>query len=234
MTYEEIITYLTQNGEDKFKKPYLIYGFETIYGLKITDLRVLAKSIGYNPELAVELRKKDAFEPLFLSVLLEDPLLVSQETLEDFIKKSRRSPIVDQALTDLIIKSKHHNLFKAWMNHKDVLFRYGCYATSSTYFRMTPLEQIDVSFGHMLLDQIKTTLLDEDIYIQNAMNNAVVMAGLHVPELVDHAYEIAHHIGHVMPLKAKNSCNIQSATDYLDRYLKEPKYSRVAKLKQTQ
>ncbi|HAX03180.1 MAG: hypothetical protein A2Y45_07085 [Tenericutes bacterium GWC2_34_14] len=232
MTYEHVIHYLTEHGNDKFKKPYLIYGFETIYGLKITDLRALAKSIGYNQKLALELRKNDAFEPLFLSVLLEDPNLVSTDTLEEIIRKSRRSTIVDQALTDLILKSEHHDLFKSWIHHQDVHFRYVSYAAASTYFRMTPLDHIDLSFGHMLLDQIKTTLLDEDIFIQNAMNNAVVMAGLHVPELVEHAYLIARHIGHVMPLKAKNSCNIQSATDYLDRYLKEPKYSRVAKLNQ--
>jgi hypothetical protein len=58
----------------------------------------------------------------------------------------------------------------------------------------------------------------------------VDMAGIHLPELVEQAYDKAQQIGYVLPVKAKNSCNIQSATDYLDRYLKEPKYSRVAKL----
>ena len=230
MEFKEVLTFLETHGDDKLKKPYKRYGFETLYGLRISGLRSLASSIGFNQKLAKELAMIDAFETLFLSVLLEDSKVISKERITELALKAKKSPVVDQALADVIIHSHHIDLLYAWYNHPDDCLRYASYATLSSYFRLLPLEKIDVSFGHLLLEQIKHTLLLEDIHVQNAMNNVVVMAGLHVPELVEHAYEIAQHIGYVMPLKAKNSCNIQSATDYLDRYLQEPKYSRVAKL----
>ncbi len=91
---------------------------------------------------------------------------------------------------------------------------------------------MDSKVSHRLLDTIQATIVSEIPSIQNAMNNAVVMAGLHVPDLVTHATEVAEKIGYIMPTKALNSCNIQSALDYIQRYSSQTKFSRVARLAQ--
>jgi hypothetical protein len=90
---------------------------------------------------------------------------------------------------------------------------------------------MDTLLGKHILETIKAQLSEESLPIQNAMNNAVVMAGLHVPDLVDLAIEVAIHIGYVLPRVRKNQCNIQSAHEYIIRYSNQPNYSRVAKLK---
>jgi len=93
------------------------------------------------------------------------------------------------------------------------------------------LNQIDILLGNEILERIKLTIASEPLTIQNAMNNAVVMAGLDVRLLVEKATEVALHIGHVMPLVALHQCNIQSAYDYIIRYQDNPTYSRVARIK---
>jgi hypothetical protein len=119
-----------------------------------------------------------------------------------------------------------------WLNHENIHLRYAGYATLSAYFRLYPLEKMNYLLGFDSLMMIKNTILNEPLTVQNAMNNAVVMAGLHVPQLVNLAKEVADHIGYILPLKAKNSCNIQSASDYLKRYINQPKFSRVARLEE--
>lgn len=228
----EVLSMFEQQENKSLKKAYSKFGFSKVYGLKITYLRNLAKKIGIDIDLSKKLSETDAYETMFLSILLEDEHTVTKNRLTDLAIKSRKSSIIDQALSDLVLKSNHIDILKDWHSHQDDSLRYAFYATYQAYLRRASLDDIDTTFGLDVLDHIKKTLLDEDIYIQNAMNNLVVMAGLHVPSLVDKAYEVAKHIGYVLPLKAKNSCNIQSALDYLNRYIDNPKYSRVAKLRQ--
>lgn len=216
---------------NSLKKAYSKFGFSKVYGLKVSDLRNIAKEIGINKNLSYQLSEMDSYETVFLSILIADDKTIEKDRITDLAIKSRKSSIIDQALADLVLKSNQKDVLYTWYKNENDNLRYAFYATYQSYLRKAPLDVIDISFGLDVLDHIKKSLLNEDIYIQNAMNNLVVMAGLHVPKLVDKAYEVAKHIGYVLPLKAKNSCNIQSALDYLDRYIDNPKFSRVAKLK---
>jgi len=233
MKLNDIIVFLNLHRQQKIEKIYSMYQFHQSYGVKVTDLRTLAKTIGYDPYLAYELLTIDSYETIFLSVLIKDPSSWIDTDFKLYAKKARSSSVVDQALADVIISSPEClSCLKDLYNSDDLDLTYAFYATFQGYLRKTPLDVLDVSFGTVVLDHIKTHIQDESPSIQNAMNNVVVMAGLHVPDLVEKAYEVAHHIGYVLPVRAKNSCNIQSAVDYLDRYIVNPKYSRVAKLKQ--
>jgi hypothetical protein len=175
----------------------------------------------------------DTYETIFLSALIQNPETVTFDKMTQIALCAKGSSVVDQALSDLIMNSKEKEYcLKAWFNHVNAYLRYAFYATYQSYLRKNDLDKIDQTFGLLVLDTIMKTIMDEESFIQNAMNNVVVMAGLHVPHFVDKAYEAARHIGYVLPLRAKNSCNIQSALDYLDRYISQPKYSRVAKIQQ--
>lgn len=229
----DIIAYFNEHKNNTNKKINEIYNFSENYGVKVTDLRALAKTIGYDDLLSDELLKIDAFETIFLSALIQNPETVTYEKITKICLLAKGSSVVDQALSDLIMKSNvKEYCLKAWFDHENMYVRYGFYATYQTYLRKNSLSDIDEAFGLMVLDKIMKTIKDEEPFLQNAMNNVVVMAGLHVPFLVDKAYETARYIGYVLPLRAKNSCNIQSALEYLDRYITQPKYSRVAKIHQ--
>ncbi|HPG42711.1 MAG TPA: DNA alkylation repair protein [Acholeplasmataceae bacterium] len=233
MKLNDIKDFLNLHRQDKVEKIYSIYQFQQRYGVKVTDLRTLAKTIGYDQYLASELLTIDSYETIFLSVLIKDPSSWQVDDFKLYAKKARSSSVVDQALADVILTSPGGlSCLKDFFQSDDPDLKYAFYATFQGYLRKTPLDILDTSFGAIVLDHIKIHIQDESASIQNAMNNVVVMAGLHVPDLVEKAYDVAHHIGYVLPVRAKNSCNIQSAVDYLDRYIVNPKYSRVAKLKQ--
>lgn len=233
MKISEVIAYLNEHHNSMNKKIYEIYHFSECFGVKVTDLRTLAKKIGYNDQLSDELLNINAFETIFLSALVQNPKTVTYDKIQKLAILAKGSSIVDQALSDLVMQSKEkEQCLKTWFNHENIYLRYAFYATYQAYLRKNLLDEMNQTFGVAVLDQIMISIKDEEPMIQNAMNNVVVMAGLHVPNLVDKAYEAARHIGYVLPLRAKNSCNIQSALDYLDRYITQPKYSRVAKLQQ--
>lgn len=203
-----------------------------VYGLTMKDIRDLGKRIGINHGLAIELYESNYFEYLMLASIIADFNMLDLNTSKKWIKKAQSTSIMDQALSSLLIQvSDKHQWILSFITDEDADIRYGGFSMLSTYFRLEPLETLNTDLGIQALNLIMETLDKEPLTIQNAMNNAVVMAGLHVPELVELATKVAQHIGHVMPLVARNQCNIQSASDYLVRYSTQPKYSRVARLK---
>ena len=233
MRLDEVISYFKHRHNATAHKANTIYKFQENYGVKLTDLRSLAKEIGYDETLSMELSEIDSYDSIFMSILLEDPKQVSVSRITELAVKSRQSSVVDQALCDLIFSSGHLNaLIQAWFHHPDENLRYAFYALYAMHLRKSDLNQIDQELSIKALDKVKERIKMEEPYIQNAMNNMVVMAGLHVPSLVDKAYQVARSIGYVTPLRNQNDCNVQSAVEYLDRYITQPKFSRVAKIKQ--
>jgi len=232
MTLSEILTYIENHPNESGKKRIINRNPELkAYGTTMKDLRDLGVKIGEDHELAIRLYETHIYEAMMLSTFIMPSKFVTEELITTWARKAKASSIIDQGLAHLILKCPHYDQWlKAWIKSPETSLKYAGFSLLSTYFRVESLEKLDINFSKEALSIIKKTLLDEPITIQNAMNNAVVMAGLHVPGLLDLAHEVASHIGHVMPLVAKNSCNIQSASDYLNRYIDNPQFSRVAKL----
>lgn len=234
MLMTEILTFFEQNANPAVAKQQTLYHFPKVYGLRMAQMRSLGKQIGINHDLALSLLKQDSYEAILLGLFILNPQALTIDDFDTLAISCRKSYLVDQALCDVIFQAQQEQtLLSRWLNHATDSLRYAFYALFSSHCRQSHLEDIHVPFGIQVLDTVKNTILNEDSIIQNAMNNAVVMAGLHVPDFIEKAYEVARHIGYVLPTKAKNSCNIQSAEDYLNRYLTNPKYSRCAKLQQS-
>lgn len=234
MTLTEITTYLVDHADAGTQKMIRKNTqFSEVYGVQMKHLRALAASLGTQHELAQLLWQQTSYEHRMLAALLFNPQQLTQAEMEFCLQQALSSPIVDQALSDGVLQTEHPlEWLTHWCQSPNVHLRYGGWAILSAYFRLYPLEKMDLKVSHRLLDTIQATIVNEVPSIQNAMNNAVVMAGLHVPDLVIHATEVAEKIGYIMPTKALNSCNIQSALDYIQRYSSQPKFSRVARLAQ--
>ncbi len=225
--------YMQENAQPNVKKiQEKKTGSLDVIGLTMKDIRNLGKQIGVNHSLAEELFEYSIYEYLMLGSIIADPMMVNEKTARIWLKKAQSTSIVDQALSILLIQHpERHQWLNVFLVDQDEDIRYGGYSMLSSYYRLEPLETLQSDLAVKALKMIKKNLGNEPLTIQNAMNNAVVMAGLHVPSLVELAKEVADYIGHVMPLVAKNQCNIQSASDYLNRYIDQPKFSRVARLK---
>jgi len=202
-----------------------------VIGVKMKDIRSLAKIIGIDNSLAIELYRSNFYEAMMLATMIVSTNHLSYEILREWTKLANSSNIINQGLSSKFLKVENYFLLmKEWCEETEIDLKYASYTFLSSYFRSEDIDKIDIEFSKNILDIIAESISSEVISIQNAMNNAVVMAGLHVPLLVTKAIEVADKIGYIMPLIAKNNCNIQSASDYLLRYKNNVKYSRVAKL----
>jgi 3-methyladenine DNA glycosylase AlkD len=232
MEKNEIIKYLYAHSDAKVKKHLSQRkGSYEVIGVTMKDIRALGTKLKKNEKLAIELYDTHIFEAMMLATFIMPEHQMTTRLATKWALSAESSQIIDQGLSPLMMKMKDRNeMINAWYLDQDVNLRYAGYSLFSSYFRGESLSTLDQALGERVLSTIKDIILNEPLLIQNAMNNAVVMAGLHVPTLVEKATEVAMHIGHIMPLVARNQCNIQSAYDYLARYKDNPTYSRVAKI----
>ena len=102
---DEIIEYFKANKNESNIKEMdrlKIYSNKK-YGIKNQDLAKLAKKIGNNHELALELWQYDCHESKFLAILIEDPLLTSNDQLNQWVNDLDNYHIVDHACKKLLV-----------------------------------------------------------------------------------------------------------------------------------
>ena len=232
MDIQEILDWLDQHRDEKIKAIYKKNNPLEVIGVKITDLRNLAKTIGIDHVLSLECYQMKVYETMMLATMIADRNQMNVDIIKTWAMNAYQTNVIDQGLVHLMIKNPlEFDEYLSWCRDVNVHLRYAGYAFLSTYFRQADLDIIQLNRSLSLLSIIQSSIKDEPLSIQNAMNNAVVMAGLHVPGLVEKAYEVAQAIGYILPIRVRNECNVQSASDYLLRYIDQPKYSRVARLK---
>ncbi len=233
MKINDVIAWLSGHKDERIKSIYQKNNPIEVMGVKLTDLREFAKYIGMDQDLADDCYDYPLYETKMLATMICSPKLMTHEKIKQWVMKANQTNIVDQGIVHLmLIDHSSYAKYLSWCTDENHDLRYGGFAFLASYFRQADLNEINIHESTNLLSHIENTILQESLIIQNAMNNAVVMAGLHVPLLVMKATEVAMKIGYILPLKVKNSCNIQSASDYLVRYQDNPKYSRVARLRQ--
>lgn len=232
MTIEEVRQWMMDHRQEKLVKSLQkSYPHHQVIGLTMGDLRTLAEHIGSDDSLAQACLATDVYEFQMLGALITPIQQTPIQELEGYLIRAQSTYIIDQGWTDavLAVDDIHMHLEK-WMTHDNPHLRYAGYALFSAYCRLSPLETLSFKTVEAALQRIVDTIRHEPLVIQNAMNNCVVMAGLHVPGVFHDAQQVAEKIGYILPLKAKNSCNIQSASEYLVRYIDQPRFSRVARL----
>lgn len=232
MKVKDVNEYLKIHSDEKtLKVLYTPNKNYEVLGVKMMDIRALAKTIGKDSKLAMELYKTNIYEAMMLSPMIIKKEDISKEIFSDWVKKANSSNIVSQGLSEILLDvSGYQDLLKLWIKEEDDDLIYGGFVLMSVYFRKESLANIDKGLGFEALNLVKEKINEVNMEIANAMNNTVVMAGLYVPDLVEKAIEVAKEIGFIMPLKKKNQCNIQSALDYIIRYSGDPKFSRVKKI----
>ncbi|MEM3509651.1 MAG: DNA alkylation repair protein [Nitrososphaerota archaeon] len=76
---------------------------ERVYGVSIPNLRKIAKEIGKDHELAQQLWKLNSRETRILAGMIDDPKLVTEEQMEEWVKDFDYWEICDQTCQNLFL-----------------------------------------------------------------------------------------------------------------------------------
>jgi 3-methyladenine DNA glycosylase AlkD len=179
------------------------------FGIGLTVLRKLAKKIGRNHKLALQLWTSDFYDAKIISLLIDDPKKISREQVEEQVEEMNQGHLAHVFSTCNATLSKKpfaRDLAVDWMKSESNIRKSCGYGLLYEFSKSKKKNAPDNEFFLSWLKQIKIHFQHEQLSVQSAMGCAVLGIGkrnaiLHAPAL-----ELAKQLGPIQFESSGDSC----------------------------
>jgi len=162
------------------------------FGVKMGDIRQIAKEIKLNPALARELWATGNVDARFLATLLMRPKELSAEEIEKMVLEATFSPLADW-LNSYVVKAhpQKEQFRRKWMESGQGMTARAGWSLTAERIVKNP-EDLALS---ALLDRIENEMGSAPAVVQWTMNFCLAEIGIHFPEYRERALAIGHKLG---------------------------------------
>ena len=193
MTLEETLTQLEALGNEKMRAQNTKNGAgDNQFGVRLGDLRVLAKKIKTDHELALALWETGNIDARLLAILLIKPKTLSADEMDRMVRSVTFVQVADW-LNSYVVK-RHpdkETLRQGWMAADDPMAaRAGWSLTTERVVKSS--EGLDLP---ALLDRIQSEMGTAAPEVQWTMNCCLAEVGIHFPEHRERAIAIGETLG---------------------------------------
>lgn len=170
----ELVAELRSLGDEAARSGMARYGInvERAFGVSVKTLRAIAKRIGTDHQLALELWATGQHEARLLACFVEDPAAVTAAQAEDWVREVDSWDLCDQMATSLLDLTVH-----AWPKAKQWARRSGPWTKRAGFALMAGLAVHDQVAGDRafiaLLPLIERGAFDERNFVRKAVNWAL-------------------------------------------------------------
>lgn len=179
------------------------------YGIGLTRLRKLAKRIGRNRELALELWKSDVYDARVIALLIDDPAQIVRDQAERQVEElagGMLAHVLSSCDATLAKTSFVVELADDWIRSDDPVRRecgYGLlYETSKFSGRKAPSEEFFLAH----VERIADTIDGESEKVRPAMGTALMGIGKRSAALNRAALKVARAVGPIEFTSASGKC----------------------------
>jgi 3-methyladenine DNA glycosylase AlkD len=171
------------------------------YGISIPKLREIAKDIGKNHQLALELWKSDIHEARILASFIDEPEKVTENQLEKWVRDFDSWDVCDQ-VCNLFEKTPYaYQKAIEWTNRKEEFIKRAAFALMAglaVHDKKASNEQFEHFFP-----LIREAATDDRNFVKKAGNWALRNIGKRNKALNERAMEIAREIQEINSKTAK-------------------------------
>ncbi len=224
MTKKEVFNLLEKNKNDRGIAAWERLGVAGMrsFGLGMTQLKKLAKQVGKNHELALELWETDVYDAKILATIIDDPKLVAREQVARQIKDLNHWMFNHAYCNYLLGKVPFLQSFvEEWTQSGNAIERhcgYLCLYQLSKNDKKLPDE-----FFLPYIDTFEADLQTEENFVKDGMDTALLMVGQRSKVLHARALAAARKIGKMVVDYGDNSCEALDVVKHLtsERILKK-------------
>lgn len=224
MNKNEILEYLEINKEERGMRYWKNAGIKGMssYGIGVTKLKAFAKKIGKNHDLALELWKENNYEVKIISTLIDDPKIITRSQINEQVKEVSFWLISHAYCGYLLPKYPGiKELSEEWaVSSNDLERRCGF---QLLYNLAKDNKKLPNSYFNPIISRIENELQQEENFVKDAMNNALLTIGMRNKELNRKCIGVAKKIGQVHVDYGDNSCQAIDVVKHLtsERILKK-------------
>lgn len=195
MTLTEIIAYLKKNKNEHNRQGMKRYGInvENAFGISVKQLRILAKQIGKNHQLAIKLWETGYHEARHLASMIAEPELVTKTLMNKWVKDFNSWDICDGTCSNLFSKTSfaYEKIFEWSKSNKEYIRRTAF--SLIAYLAVHDKKRNDDDFIN-LFEIIKKYSTDERNFVKKTVNWSLRQIGKRSKYLNQKAIELANEI----------------------------------------
>lgn len=220
MTTASILQQLEALGSEQTRKVFHNHGapLDTMYGVKVGDLKTIVKKIKKNHPLSLELYATGNSDAQYLAGLIADEKQITPEQLRQWAEEAAWMMISEYIVAWVASETPHGwALGLEWIESDQEKIAAGGWSTLSSWVSIRPDAELDIAHLSQLLDRVADTIHQSPNRARYAMNGFVIAIGSYVPALTEKALETAQKIGKVLVYTGKTACKVPLATEYIDK-----------------
>ena len=214
----QIMKQLRQSGSEQTRKIFTRHGAdpERLLGVKIGDMKPMAKKIKGQQELAYQLYDTGIYDAMYLAGMVADGSQMTKTLLNQWARQADWYMIAEYSVPGVATENKHAQaLALKWIKAKKEHVASCGWATYAGLVATRSDEDLDLSEIRDLLSQIVDQIDQSKNRIRYAMNGFVISVGAYVKPFLKQAKSAAKKIGKLEINMGQTSCKTPVAIDYI-------------------
>jgi 3-methyladenine DNA glycosylase AlkD len=189
-----------------------------MFGVKVADLKVIAKKIKGNQTLACELYETGNSDAMYLAGIVADGSQMSKRQLESWVKGATWGMQSEYTVPWVATESPYaRDLAMKWISSKKESIASSGWNTYAGNVAMKPDEELDLAEITQLLDRVINEIDAAPNRVRYTMNGFVIAVGAYVKPLLKQAKAAAKKIGAVKVDVGDTACKVPLASAYIEK-----------------
>jgi len=213
MTAEEILSNLRQLGSEGYKKIIMKHGVkEPVYGVKIEELKKIAKETGKDHGLALALFDSGVYDARYLAGLIADPSKMTKKDLQHWAKQANAPTLHEYTVPWVASESRFAwELGVDWIESRNEGIASTGWSTLGSLVAIKADADLNLPAIEKLLGRVKKTIHGARNRVRYTMNGFVISVGCYVIPLAAEAKRTAAALGSVEVDAGETSCRVPDA-----------------------
>lgn len=217
-TLKQIMAALEAKGSAQTCRTFERHGADPsrLFGVKVGDLKVIAKTIKGDQDLAIALYETGNYDAMYLAGLVADGRQLTKARLNAWARQADWSMIAEYSVPWLASESPHGPaLADRWIKAKQEHVASAGWNTWSGLVTTRPDEQLDLEHVEQLLQRVQDGLESAPNRVRYCMNGFVIAVGAYCEPLAKRAKAVAKALGKVHVDMGGTACKVPDAGAYI-------------------
>jgi hypothetical protein len=221
LTVPTILAQLKSKGSEQTRKIYARHGIDPqrAFGVKVADLKVIAKAIRGQQALACELLSTGNVDAMYLAGMIADGSKLSVGQLNTWAESAAGLQMISEyTIPWLAVEHPQaRTLALQWIDSPKEHIASSGWSTYAGLVSILPDSALDLAEIQRLLDRVVKQIGAVPNRVRYCMNGFVIAIGGYVAPMLSQAKAAARHIGAVKVDVGETACKIPLASEYIEK-----------------
>jgi 3-methyladenine DNA glycosylase AlkD len=218
-TVNQVMKKLKCKGNPQRRELFKRHGArDRLYGVSVADMKVIAKTIKGEQDLACELYDTGNYDAMYLAGMVADGKQMTKKQLQSWAGAADWQLISEHTVPWVASESTHgRDLAMKWIDSRKGHVSACGWSTYAGIVATTADEDLDLAEIKSLLKRIEKGIDSAANRVRYTMNGFVIAVGAYVKPLMEQAKATARKLGRVSVDMHGTTCKVPVALDYIGK-----------------